>query len=289
MLGWWNANNVSLYSTNTVQQATSYGAGPPLSADNNAIRPTLVSGRINFVAASTQDITTRKDGSAGNFFPNPQLSAVTLPDGASGSTAGIGFTCTGIALANDGTWWLGNYGKPAAPWTGVNFAASLVHLSADFKTFLGQITFASLGITQNTTVTGPQGVAFDTSDNTLWMACPEIGNIYHVSTAGALLSTLAYSGVNGLAYDPVADQLVASTTAVPNPMAEQDHRRGPKVDQPFPQPVGQRDGHRPPLHRREWLPLGEQWGGWGRWWGHQGQPDDRGRYRHGSVVDRYRR
>jgi hypothetical protein len=81
-------------------------------------------------------------------------------------------------------------------------------MSADFSTINSQITFASLGITQNTTLAGPQGVAYDGSDNTLWFASPETNLIYHMSKAGALLGTLSFTGANGLTYDPGANQLV---------------------------------------------------------------------------------
>lgn len=130
--------------------------------------------------------------------------AVTLPDGASGSQSGKGFTCTGLALdPQDGTWWVGNHGKatPASP----SYASSIVHLSADFSTFLGEITMASLGLTPGSV----QGVAYDTSDNTLWAINKQATtNVINVSKAGALNSSFNLGATpNGLGYDATLDQL----------------------------------------------------------------------------------
>lgn len=117
----------------------------------------------------------------------PQTSAILLPDGAGGSTAGKGFTCTGLSAKADGTWWLGNHGKALA--ADATSFPSVVHLSADFTTILGEIPLASLGLA----ATSVQGVCYDNSDDTIWAVCPDnIGAgtnsvIAHIDPAGPTL------------------------------------------------------------------------------------------------------
>lgn len=137
-------------------------------------------------------------------------SVVTLPDGASHGTAGKGFTCTGIVKDSaDGSWWINNYGMATGADTR---AASLVHLSSDFSTILGEITMASLGLAATIEL---QGLCEDTSDGTLYLASAGEGKIYQVSKAGALLATLSSiataGSMSGLAYDSINDRLIVGT------------------------------------------------------------------------------
>jgi streptogramin lyase len=129
------------------------------------------------------------------------LSAVNLPD-ATGGPVGEGFTCTGICPSSDGNWWIAHFGKETAadPTT----QSGIIKISADFTTNLGEISLAAFGSAS------VQGVALDTTDNTIWV-CINGGSIRHYSEAGTLLGqTVSDSGVygmNGVAYDAVNDIL----------------------------------------------------------------------------------
>lgn len=204
----WSANQAAISSGTSISSVTPYGAVPVFQQEGSGFQPTLTSGRIKFTSTSSQFLSANRIVSA---------STVTLPNGAGGSSTGKGFTCTGLVRdTTDGTWWVGNYGKTDFASSGAaTFAASIVHMSGDFSAIIAEITLASLGITQNTTLAGPQGVTIDTSDNTIWFASPETNTVYHISKAGALLGSLPTviavangAGSNGLTYDPVAGQLV---------------------------------------------------------------------------------
>jgi hypothetical protein len=138
-------------------------------------------------------------------------SATRMPDGASGSIVSKGFTNTGLARDPvDGTWWMGNHGKG----TGADpaFLSSVVHLSADFSTIIAEYTAASLGL-QAASI---QGVAYDTSDNTIWFVVKGTPNqVIHMSKAGSVLATLpsGVSSLNGLAYDIARNQLIGIDTS----------------------------------------------------------------------------
>ena len=129
-----------------------------------------------------------------------QTSATTVPDN-SNAELGKGFTCTGLARAPDGTWWVGDHGQKLG---GQPQNAKLVHLSGDFSSILTEIDVKAL-IPATDSI---QGVVFDESDNTLWYASHGEDKIYHIQTDGVLIGadtidTSAYvSNPNGLAIDP---------------------------------------------------------------------------------------
>lgn len=132
--------------------------------------------------------------------------AANLPD-ASGGAPGEGFTCTGLTRAPDGTWWMGNDGRTqqddASP-----YLPSLVHLSSDFSSVIDEITIASLGVSPLGSI---QGVAYDTSDNTLWAVHKGTNDVLHVGLGGSLLGTLGGTkplDLNGVAYDSLRGQLI---------------------------------------------------------------------------------
>jgi len=127
------------------------------------------------------------------------FTATDLPD-ASGGDTGKGFTSTGLARAADGTWWAANDGRNIEG--DVTFEPSLVHLSADFSTKLGEIDLVSLyGLTDSV-----QGVAVDPSDGSLWFVDYGGQRIEHCTAAGVDLadgfSVSAVGVPNGLAFDP---------------------------------------------------------------------------------------
>jgi hypothetical protein len=94
-----------------------------------------------------------------------------LPD-AAGGDAGQGFSIAGFAHDDaDGTWWAVN--------GGLNFDGSssdrqqsLVHLSADFSTNLGEIDLDALLPDLDTNDESPQAVAVDNANGYLWVGSP---------------------------------------------------------------------------------------------------------------------
>lgn len=138
-------------------------------------------------------------------------SRVALPDAVPTVVAGKGFTCTGAALdARDGTWWVSAFGRNVQGDTSSTFQPYVVHLDTDRATPLGTpIDLAALGVS---TVSGLQGIAFDTSDNTLGVMQAS-GTITHIAASTTSPATIGSpivtgSASNGLAYDSLRDKLV---------------------------------------------------------------------------------
>lgn len=127
-------------------------------------------------------------------------SAQNLPDVAAG-VAGKGFTCTGICQHSDGTtWWVMNYGFTDSQDVTLN-GSSVVHLSADFSTNLGEIDLAALGSASM------QGLV-RTPDNLLWMAAGSQLRCYNEAgtlQTGTVNTINPVGGCNGLTYDSVRD------------------------------------------------------------------------------------
>ena len=90
----------------------------------------------------------------------------SLPD-ADGSDPGQGFSIAGFARDTDGTWWATNGGKNFDGSTAER-RQSIVHLSADFSTNLGEIDIDALWENDES----PQGVALDAANNWLWVLDP---------------------------------------------------------------------------------------------------------------------
>lgn len=165
------------------------GYGGTLRQATAANQPTLSAGRLNF--DGTNDLLTQ--------HLNATLrSAVNLPDASNGDT-GKGFTCTGLTQAPDGTWWVANDGRDQESGGNGLQVPSLVHLSADFTTKLGEILCSSIdaGITGSI-----QGIAYDTSDDTLWFVSQADSKVWHVGTNGSVIGSLALAfPPNALAID----------------------------------------------------------------------------------------
>lgn len=127
-----------------------------------------------------------------------------LPD-AAGGDVGEGFTCTGLTRAPDGTWWACNDGRDVFGDT--SYESSLVHLSADFSTKLGEIVLDPV----YTGIQSVQGIAYDTSDDTLWFADYNGQAIRHITLAGSAITGDQITGLgyspNGLARDSDNDRL----------------------------------------------------------------------------------
>ncbi|MBK8246210.1 MAG: hypothetical protein IPK85_02205 [Gemmatimonadetes bacterium] len=84
-------------------------------------------------------------------------------------------------------------------------------MSADFSTKLGEILLAPL----YPGIESVQGVAYDTSDDTLWFSDLSGNLVRHIQTDGTLLDDddIAFTAPNGLAYDAGRDMLYVGTTS----------------------------------------------------------------------------
>jgi hypothetical protein len=95
----------------------------------------------------------------------------SLPD-ASGGDAGQGFSIAGFAYDDaDGTWWAVNGGLNYDG-SSADRQQSLVHLSADFGTNLGEIDLDAVLPDLDMNDESPQAVAVDNAGGYLWVASP---------------------------------------------------------------------------------------------------------------------
>lgn len=170
------------YRANVANESPTYNAGPPeyLAFDNS------------------------NDRLFDSMYPNV-LGRVTVPD-LPDSTTGKGFTCTGLVYDElRGTFWAGNDGRTVSG--DPTYNTSIVELSIDLVT--GACVLVQ-NLDVSAVITGSlQGVAVDTSDNTLWAASLSDNKIYHFDKDGTPLSgtiTVGAGEANGLAYDPVNDE-----------------------------------------------------------------------------------
>jgi hypothetical protein len=134
------------------------------------------------------------------------IRSATLPDGE-GSVAGKGFTGTGICrVPNTNQFWVANHGQDLP--ADVTWTPSLVRISyvAGVITKLQEITLADKYVSIETV----QGLAYDTSDDTLWFADTNNTKIRHIQTDGTVISGDEITPTwapNGLAYDATNDKL----------------------------------------------------------------------------------
>jgi len=138
---------------------------------------------------------------------------ITLPNGAQGQNPNGGWTSTGLDIPSTGKWRgcpiIGNDGRVYEGTQGgitATFQCSLVCTSPDFRRILWEVpcnTAAFPGIESI------QGVAWDTSDDTIWFADKTNKTIRHVTVAGAkLLDEIVVSHtLNGIAYRPDMDAI----------------------------------------------------------------------------------
>jgi len=123
------------------------------------------------------------------------LSETQTPNGQ-GATPGKGFTPTGITRAPDGTWWVADIGLTDI--TDQTYQPALEHLSADFKTVLGEYSMTGSAVGK---VRSIQGVTYDSKDNTIWVASQSESELYEYSLTGKLLKKMHAPAANGLTYD----------------------------------------------------------------------------------------
>lgn len=112
------------------------------------------------------------------------------------------FTCTGLSYDNmDNAFWIGDYGAISNNKTP---SPRVIQVTADFKTVL---SIANIDVPNGANL---QGIAYDSSTDTLWLA---LGNlVWNVNKKGSYISSIdlgkytAYNA-NGIAYDLNDDTL----------------------------------------------------------------------------------
>ncbi len=169
-------------------------AWPSVEQAVTTAQPVISSGVVDFDGVD--------DYMVGGYYNYGALTAQTLPDGA-GSDLGKGITGTGLAYdATNDSFWIANHGQAQAsdPYT-----PSVMNVSKDGATKISELVFT----TQFPAMQSIQGIAVDTSDNTLWIASKVENLIRHVSKTGADLGAIAVdANPNGLAYDGSNDTLL---------------------------------------------------------------------------------
>lgn len=200
---WIEPSDPYAVSGNPVERIGTRTVGMTAQASITARRPIINSGRLVFDGADDWLFGSSK---------STLLSSNLLPD-IPDCEPGKGFTCTGLARAPDGTWWVGSHGKKNENTAGSEaFHAGVVHLSADFSTVLQDIRFANIGLPNSSA----QGVAIEPlsgGDYNVWgCICDGADTIYKISPVGALRGSFTYSLPNGIAYDIARDKLIIVKT-----------------------------------------------------------------------------
>lgn len=167
----WDARDVT---NGSVSGLPDLAGGFDLSAVNP---PTALNGVVQFDGGND----ALQSAAPGFLNPTPGVvyqGEYSLPD-ADGGDAGQGFSICGFAQDTDGTWWAGNGGLN---WdgSGAERRQSIVHLSADFSTNLGEIDIDALWDNDES----PQGVAVDVANNWLWVLDPSGQRIRSVDRDG---------------------------------------------------------------------------------------------------------
>lgn len=149
------------------------------------------------------------------------VSRTTLPNGALGSTADKGWTCTGL-FYDDGAFWSGNDGRMNNK--DKTHEPSVIKMSLDGTEILEQIDVHALeadaGVSWN--IKTIQGVIVDGSGD-LWVASSTSNIIFKInvthhedgSTSYALdtENKVSLSGANGLAFNPNTQEMIVYSTS----------------------------------------------------------------------------
>lgn len=130
-----------------------------------------------------------------------------VPD-ASGGDVGEGFTCTGLCLSTNDTFWMGNDGRNISG--DVTYEPSLVNTSKDATSKIDEILLLPI----YPSCESVQGVTEDTTDDTLFFASLNEGLIRQVTKAGVDVSSISKVQPNGLGYDTNNDTLWYSSADV---------------------------------------------------------------------------
>ncbi len=127
------------------------------------------------------------------------VGGVKLPDGR-GAPEGYGFTCTGLTREPDGTWWVANQGQQFEGDS--TYTPSLVHLSADRRTKIGEIEL-------NGGVRSVQGLVYMADSDMLMFASHSQRVVRIIKTDGTFVRDIGMQveptriAPNALGYDPI--------------------------------------------------------------------------------------
>lgn len=163
-------------------------------------------GRTPFLMASGSGTPTQ--GSAGFEL----VSQTSLPTPANAPVASGGFTCTGLTRDSFGLWILANHGQNDANKPNAPFASSIVVLTPDRSRIVQEITLAPI----YPGIQSVQGIAWDSSDDTIWFVDVAGKMVRHITRAGVKLndqiSLAALTLPNGCAYVPSQDAIWVSNS-----------------------------------------------------------------------------
>lgn len=210
LLGWYDFQGgpTDTNASNGYLEVRSSGAGLSLRQPTISARPASAGSKATFTASSFQYMRQGLDPATRT---STFVSKQALPD-ATGGAAGHGFSCTGLVKdPTDGTWWCASSGTTDP--SDVTYDPAIVHLSADFATKLADYPLSAMSITPLGSV---QGLAFDTTNNTLYFTHAGDGKIYHINRSGSVLGSFSATGFNGLTYDSANDRLLGSAN-IDNP------------------------------------------------------------------------
>lgn len=144
------------------------------------------------------------------LYPSPYVSALTLPDIPGYSAVGAAFTCTGLAVRENGDFVIGDdgrYGTELGSYDGTNWRPK-IHIVSPAGALVTSIDVYAV----DGSASSLQGVAVDAA-GAIWAARLSRNRIMRFSAAGAFVDEFTAAptgGPNGLAYDSLRDRMLVS-------------------------------------------------------------------------------
>ena len=186
---------------------------PPAQSVASEKPHTTAGSHIDFDGTNSRLVPAQMDPAA------THQTAHTLPD-ASRTSAGKGFGNTGIDRAPDNSWWITNFGDEAL--TGPAARGYVCNVSSDLTTLIKEYDLET--IFSPLTWPNTQGVAWDASDDTVWVAKADTRIAYHFdpagnsgngSDAGDEITFTMTGNINAIAYMATQDALLAIDASSP--------------------------------------------------------------------------
>jgi hypothetical protein len=132
-----------------------------------------------------------------------------LPDGALGTSAGNGWTCTGLFYEPlENVFWVSNDGRAT---TGSLYTPSIIKMNLAGTQILNQINIKAI-YSDNTTV---QGLAIDPQDSSIWFCALQENKIRNITQAGTAIKEYTFANPNGLAHDNSNNTLIVLNDFAP--------------------------------------------------------------------------
>ncbi len=118
------------------------------------------------------------------------------------SSPGSGFTCTGLTYSpKSDTFYIGNFGMTFP--SDSERSASIVQLSKNCSEVLSETPLNEI-VSETINL---QGISYDTSNDSFWIADSDHQLLYNININGELLTKLQCPDINGVAYDSRNDTL----------------------------------------------------------------------------------